>query len=222
MQKRRVFFFASTLALMTATVAGAVAAGLGGAAARPPYGTWAPGVAGNVGAMNRLAQPVSPPAALADSVAYSASRTGGDPGAARQSLRRLHSDLGVGRNAIWAFSPDRRAICLVVWQRTTACPTSTGTPHPGVLWVLNGGYPSVIEGKAVDVPSSLAGVVTDDVRAVTVSSNGQETPIEIVNNSFFHELAEPTGGEAWTIELRVSYNDGRSVVIPVGDPRPES
>jgi hypothetical protein len=191
------------------------------------YGAWAPGVVAKVTAMSHGELAMSQdglqstaPADLVNRVRQVAAVTGGSEFAATASLRKLQSGLGVSKATLYAFSPGQGAVCLVVWKWSTTCPTAETSPTPGVVSIMNGGYPAGTNGAVVDVPSSFAGLVADNVKTVTFVNNGDVVRLAIRNNTFFHVPAEPGMGTPWLMELRISYNDGSTAVLSLPDPRP--
>ena len=183
------------------------------------YGSWAPGNAGAVGAMARLSAPTNVPPEVLATVRRMASVTGGDEAAADASLRLLRSGLGAERSDFYAFRPSAgRAVCYLVTGRGGVCPTAATSPDRGIEWAFGGGYPSTVDGHPAE-PSSIDGVASDDVRSLTLTSNGVEIPLEIVNNAFYEEVVGPPSGTPWSLELRVAYANRTEKRIPVPDPR---
>ena len=198
--------------------AGAVVVASGTAGQSAPYGSWSPGSDRPVRALELPADAkMAIPAAVSEHATLAAARTGGDPGRAARSLRTLRVGAGAAREAVYAFSPAQGATCLIVGSRSVACPTNHNVDHAGVLWVVSGGMPAKANSAAI--PTSLVGVVADNVVAVRVTSNGEPVDAPVVNNAFYYDLAEPAPGASWTIEMRVSYADGTEKVVPISDPR---
>src|SRR5205085_9910600 len=90
---RRTKLWVATFVVLLAAAVAVGATSLGGASTRPAYGTWAPGVVADVGAMKQLPPEANPSALLAEQVRHAASATSGSPEAALQSLRKLRTGL---------------------------------------------------------------------------------------------------------------------------------
>lgn len=214
--------------ITAAAAAGVIAAGASATRLLPygsptgeKYGSWAPGSSAAVSALDRA--PVAgtlPPTVIAHARRM-ASATGGDEAVAASSLRRLRRNLGVLGSDLYVFRPaaGHGAVCYILTRRGGTCPTAASSPHPGLAWVIDGGFPAVVDGAPVRVPTAVDGVVADNIRSLTLISNGQATPLQVVNNTFYEELAEPSAQAEWNLELRVLYADGTEKVVPVGDPR---
>lgn len=210
--------FVAVACAIGAVTTGAIVVASGTAGASAPYGSWSPGGDRSVRALERPAESKAAiPAAVVEHATFAAARTGGDPELAARSLRTLRVGAGAAREAVYAFSPADSATCLIVGSRSVACPTNHNVDHAGVLWVVSGGMPATTNSAAI--PTSLVGVVADNVVAVRVVSNGETVDAPVVNNAFYYDLVEPASGEPWTIELRVSYADGTVKVVPIVDPR---
>ena len=189
-----------------------------GSPAGDKYGSWAPGNSGSVGALSRLPAQAHVPAGVLAVVRRAASVTGGDEATAVTSLRLLRSDLGALHSDFYAFDPSRgTAVCYIVTERAGVCPTAASSFPPGIEWAIGGGYPAWSEHGYV--PPDIDGIAGDDVRSVSLISNGVEIPLEIVNNAFYKELDMPAVGTPWNLELRVTYANGASKTISVPDPR---
>lgn len=207
-----------------ATLAGAAAIGTVVAAsalgrdAGPSYGAWAPGVAAPVAATERpFANAVPAPRSLLAAVRDLARATGGDPDKAIETLRMLRGPVGASQASIYAFKPDGQATCLIVWKRSSTCPTAAESNTPGVLYMVSGGYPGWATANRVEVPSALVGVVADDVLDVTLVEGGVERRLAIEENAFFTELTTATDSPGWAT-LKVEYASGRIATarVPLG------
>jgi hypothetical protein len=211
--------------IAAALVAGVLAAGASavgvlryGSPSGDKYGSWAPGNTGSVGAMTRLPVQSNLPAAVLSVVRRTASVTGGDEAVAVASLRLLRSNLGVTHSDFYAFRPSAgHAVCSFITGRGGVCPTASSSSPPGVEWSIGGGYPASSEHGYV--PPDVDGIASDNVRSVTVISNGVEIPLEVVNNAFYQELSMPPDGAPWSLQLRVGYTNGSEKTVPVADPR---
>lgn len=220
MTKKKTIVVAAVVAMGVMT-AGASAVGVlrYASSTGEKYGSWAPGNSGDVGAMSRLPAQTNVPDDVAAVVRRMASVTGGDAAVAVASLRRLRSGLGVSGSEFYAFRPAQgKSVCYFVTGRGGVCPTASTSSLRGVEWAFGGGYPGTLDGQP-QVPSSIDGLVTDDVRSITFTSNGHELPLEIVNNAFYREVAAPPAGAPWTLELRVTYANGDEKTVAVPDPR---
>jgi hypothetical protein len=214
-----------TVAIAAALLAGVLAAGASavgvlryGSPTGQKYGDWAPGNSGSVGAMSRLPAPAKVPADVLSVIRETASATGGDAAVAVGSLRLLRSNLGVTHSDFYAFRPSTgNAVCSFVTGRGGVCPTAAWSSPRGIEFAIGGGYPAWSEHGYV--PPSIDGIANDDVRSLTIASNGTEIPLEIVNNAFYEELDMPAAGTPWNLELRVTYANGSVRSEPVPDPR---
>ena len=91
-----------------------------------------------------------------------------------------------------------------------------------MLWILNGGYSDQSSGTKSTAPSTLVGVVGDDVRALSLRINDTTAPIDIRNNSFSYQLSEPSSDAPWLMTLQVTYVNGTVAATDIPDPRPNS
>jgi hypothetical protein len=213
------------IAIAAAVAAGALTAGASaigvlhyGSPTGQKYGAWAPGNAGSVGAMSRLPAQANVPADVLSVIRETASATGGDGAVAVASLRLLRSNLGVTHSDFYAFRPSAgKAVCTFVTGRGGVCPTAASSSPPGIEWAIGGGYPAWSEHGYV--PPAIDGVASDNIRSVTLTSNGVEIPLEIVNNAFYEDLDMPSDGVPWNLELRVTYANGAAKTESVPDPR---
>lgn len=185
--------------------------------AGPSYGAWAPGIAAPVAATERPSRSVTAPDSLLAAVRDLARATGGDPDRAIETLRMLRGPVGTDQASIYAFKPDGRATCLIVWKRSSTCPTAAESSTPGVLYIVSGGYPAWATADRVEVPSALVGVVADDVRAVTLVEGGVERRLAIEKSAFFAELTTAADSPGWG-KLIVEYASGRIATarVPLG------
>jgi len=206
------------IALASALIVGLIAltAAISSAGDKPMLAQWAPGGADNEATIGGV-EVGNPSPRLAEIVSVTTSGLGGDESAALKSLRLLRGGLGVGKVSLYAFSPDAAGLCLLVWDRSVACPTAESSSTPGVLWVLDGGYRSDVAGSPGDAPPAVAGLVSDGVRAVTVVVDGVSIPLELTSNTFFRELPSSGGDESTSaaVGLRVTYDDGSTAVASI-------
>jgi hypothetical protein len=214
-----------TVVILVALGAGVLAAGASavgilryGSPNGAKYGSWAPGNSGSVGAMSRLPVQRNLPADVLWSVRRAATATGGDEAVAVASVRLLRSNLGALHSDFYAFRPSAGdAVCYVITGGTGLCPTASSATPEGVEFAVGGGYPAWSEHGYV--PPDIDGIASDNVRSLTLVSNGVEIPLEIVNNAFYEELDMPADGTPWNLELHVTYANGSVHSEPVPDPR---
>jgi hypothetical protein len=214
-----------TIAIAAVVAAGALAAGASavgllryGSPTGQKYGDWAPGNSGSVKALSRLPAPANVPADVLSIVRRTASVTGGDEAVAVTSLRLLRSNLGVTHSDFYAFRPSTgNAVCSFVTGRGGVCPTASSSTTSGIEWAIGGGYPAWAEHGYV--PPSIDGIASDNIRSVTLISNGVEIPLEIVNNAFYKDLDMPPDGTPWSLEIHIVYANGAEKREAIPDPR---
>jgi hypothetical protein len=214
-----------TIAVAVALAAGVLTAGASavgllryGSPTGQKFGDWAPGNSGSVGAMSRLPAPANVPADVLSVVRGTASATGGDPAIAVASLRLLRSNLGVTHGDFYAFRPSAgNAVCSFVTGRGGVCPTAAWSSSRGIEFAVGGGYPAWSEHGYV--PPSIDGIASDNIHSVTLSSNGVEIPLEIVNNAFYKDLDMPPDGSPWSLQIRIVYANGAEKSEAIPDPR---
>lgn len=179
---------------------------------RQSYGNWAPGVAAPVSAIDAARSQADTPPSVVNAVRRMAEATGGDPATASQSIRALRANIGRDNSALYAFKPDGTATCLILWKRSSICPTTSESPHPGVLWMISGGYPAWARADGVPIPDAVVGLVADNVNGVTLIHRKSEQALDISANAFFAELESRDSED----QLRVTYDDGQTTTIPIG------
>jgi hypothetical protein len=214
-----------TIVVAAALAAGVLAAGASavgilryGSPTGQKYGDWAPGNSGSVGALSRLPAQAKVPADVLSTVRSMASATGGNEAVAVASLRLLRSNLGVTHSDFYAFRPSAgNAVCSFVTGRGGVCPTAASSTTAGIEWAIGGGYPAWSEHGYV--PPSIDGIASDNIRSVTLSSNGVEIPLEIVNNAFYKDLDMPPDGTPWSLQIRIVYANGAEKREAIPDPR---
>jgi hypothetical protein len=169
------------------------------------YGDWAP----SLGALAHVqtSTPIQAPPALAADIKRSASLTGGDPAVALASLRLLQRDLGATHADLYVYAPSGGAVCVVLWQRQTTCPTALSSATPGIEFILSPGGPGY-PGQTPNTPPAIAGVANDSVESLAYTvDDGSPMQLQIHNNAFFGEIAKP-GGAGFSLDLVVHYTDG--------------
>ena len=214
-----------TIAIAALVAAGALAAGASavgllryGSPTGQKYGDWAPGNSGAVDALSRLPAPAHVPADVLLDVRRMASATGGSEAVAVASLRLLRSNLGVTHSDFYAFRPSAgNAVCSFVTGRGGVCPTASSSTTSGIEWAIGGGYPAWSEHGYV--PPAIDGIASDNIRSVTLVSNGVEIPLEIVNNAFYEDLDMPADGTPWNLEIHIAYANGAEKREAIPDPR---
>lgn len=158
----------------------------------------------------------SPPGASSDvakTVVEMANSVGGDPSTALATLRLLRGNLGSAREALYVFSTGKHSLC-VVWLRGASCQTGSLTALPGVLLQLSpggAGYPGLPD----NLYAALAGVATDDVVSIALTTEGSSRRASVINNAFFLDLGLLADWPS-SIEITATYADGseRSVALP--------
>jgi hypothetical protein len=126
-----------------------------------------------------------------------------DPEQAMRSVRKLRSDLGRTRSAVYAFENTHGAPCFILVGHAGTCAKSASDGSPGLHWTIGGGYG--------DVPSNLVGIASDDVTRVTLLIDGSSVPVSLKNNVVFGEFTS-TGKRA---EIVVHRADGSESTIQV-------
>lgn len=179
-----------------------------------PYGSWAPGIAAPVAAMNQLPPASRVPSAVRLQARRLSARTGGDPDIAVRTLRLLRSDVSLDRASIYGFKADAKAVCVLMTGRGVTCPTPSRNPA-GVLWFIAGGIPDWASEGGLTIPSAAVGLVADNVLRVTFVEAGKRWPIPIRNNVFFKELPGPQPRGF----LEVRFVSGKRARIAVGGAR---
>lgn len=96
------------------------------------------------------------------------------------------------------------------------CPTAGTTGTPDVLWIVDGGYSSDVQGSPGHAPPALAGLVGNSVAAVTLVSGEHRKTLNVVNGAFFAELAFPSSDSRMTFE--VTYMDGSTKTEILSNP----
>lgn len=197
-------WYVLTLSLMFA-VAATIVVAVGAAGNAAIFGEWAPGKGPSSDASGGI-RVADPSDRTARNVSDMAQRVGGSPQAALSSLTLLRSGLGEGNVSLLSFSPAEGALCVVVGDRSIACPTAQTTGTPDVLWIVDGGYSRDVEGSPGYAPPALAGLVGSSVESLALVSNGKSDPLELANGAFFAELSFPSRAAEITFEIK--YKDG--------------
>jgi hypothetical protein len=213
----------TTVALLAIALAAGCGSGGSTEQADPRLSGPAPadGVVGSgwdsIGAFERTPVETDAPALVLDAARRQADMTSGGE-AVLGTLRKLRSGLGRDELSIYALRRSDGLPCMVVWRRSADCAgTTTDAAHPSVLWMVAAGYPAWARADGVPVPSALVGLVADEVQAVTFVENGSERPVEIVNNTFFTDLADSDAETRWN-ELRIEYASGTTRTVRVPTP----
>lgn len=220
-RRRRILTLGITLAAV-ATGGSLFAVGMGNSAGRPPFGTWAPGVAAPATALARLPIAMSSPPQITRLIQRAVETTGGDLTAATSSLRVAGVGLGVSHSSLYVYSPGQGALCLIVWPRDGACPTLEKTDHPGLLFTFSPGGPGY-PGLPASTPPAIAGIAADNIATVEFRDNGDLENLVIAHNVFFQEIpSPPPAGTPWTMTLEVTYVGGKRITISIPDVRASS
>lgn len=136
------------------------------------------------GARSQMVEPQAPTTLLAAARGM-AQATAGDPALAARSLRMLRADVGGGAS-VYAFERRPGSTCLIVWKRTSTCPTGQSDP---VVFMVSGGYPAWATPSSLAVPSVLVGFAHPEVSAITFDDgSGTVRPVALENRAFLVEL----------------------------------
>jgi hypothetical protein len=203
------------LVALTAVLAAVGVAAFFGTAARssgpPPSGGWAPGKAAPLTAAMELPVVAAPPAQLAADIGASASIVGGSSDQALSTLRLVRSDLGATHSDLYIYSAGDNGWCIFLWERQSQCPSAPSSPTPGALYYLSPGGPGYV-GQGDDVPAAVAGIVGDNIKAVTLKDEGSTVNLPIVNNAFYSDVADDPNS-AFSISLEFTYVDGSTKAV---------
>jgi hypothetical protein len=201
-----------------AVVAAAYALGTSPFSNTVPRATEYPNASAPVAAMTTLPPVDNPAPALAAAVRRMTADTNGDPDLAITSLRELRTGLGLGAASLYAFEHPNGAVCLVLWKRAGTCPTASDASLPGVEWLVAGGYPTMVAGSHVEVPSAFVAIVDARVRSISLVSGDSQRVLPIVNNAAFVELTPPPNNQPWDARVEVVYGDGSHSSTALPDP----
>jgi hypothetical protein len=161
------------------------------------------GMSAGVAAIDALPAVASLPPDVLAWVEQSARDMGNDPSQAKTRVRKLRSNLGARHSDLYAYKEENGAICVDLTHQAALCPFRLDDGPPGIDWFTAGGWESI--------PSSVVGLVADNVVRVSLLADGTSRTVPIVNNSIFAEL--PSAAPA---ELHLSFRDGseRTIAIP--------
>jgi hypothetical protein len=208
----------AALSALCLVAAGVVAASALGILTGSSEGSSGSGGWDSVEAFERTPVETEAPPALLWAARRMADVTSGEHQIALGSLRKLRSGLGREPVSIYALRRADGLPCMIVWRQASNCVAEvTNAAHPGVLWMVTGGYPAWARTDGLPIPSALVGLVADDIRAVTFVENGTERSLGVVNNTFFAELADPDAKTSWN-ELRIEYKSGMTRTARVPTP----
>jgi hypothetical protein len=186
-RNRKLLLAAAFLVAAASTAAGVVAAVRSNA--HPP-----PGVSAGVSSLERLPAVSTLPPRVAHFVDVAAQARGMDPTRAKTRVRKLRSDLGKTHADLYAFRSDTGAACFVLVGQVGVCPASASDGSPGLQWTIGGGY--------LDVPGSLVGIASDDVKKVDLAIDGTDVRTSLQNNVVFAEYPRSGKVARITIERR--------------------
>jgi hypothetical protein len=159
--------------------------------------------------MRAFAAPPLQPGALPANVVTGLQRMA-DPGTQGAPVlgeaRRLRGDLGANRVGLFAVPTTGGVVCFLVNEKTYvgSCASEFSRAQGNVAVTLYYG-----EG----VPFTVAGLASDDVKAVSVVVGGQPRAASLENNVFFWQSDSPAITRDSLDELRVEQADGSSVSI---------
>jgi hypothetical protein len=191
---------------LAAAVAIVVATAAAFAVRRASGGPSDGGVSAGLAAMERLPAERSLPSAVVRWVDSSAAATNTDPSEAKARVRKLRSNLGERHSDLYAYRAASGGTCLDLTDQVALCPRDAQAGPRGIQWVTGGGFESV--------PRNVAGLVSDEVVGVTLSTDGMSQVVPIRNNAVFAEL--PSAGET---KLLLSFRGGSSETIVLPDER---
>jgi len=195
--RNRKLILAAALPVAAASTAAGVLAAVG-SNAQPP-----PGVSAGVSSLERLSPVSTLPPRVARFVEVAARARGMDPEQMKTRVRRLRSDLGKTGADLYAFESDTGAACFVLVGQVGLCPQSASDGSPGLQWTIGGGY--------VDVPSSLVGIASDDVKKVDLTIDGADVRTSLQNNAVFAEY--PRSGKV--AHITIERRDGSESSVDV-------
>jgi hypothetical protein len=147
-----------------------------------------------IAALSAGRAPTAEPAEVRAFVLFAsrATRTPRDTALAR--LRVLRRALGARSGDVYAFASNAGGPCFILTGQGGACAlASLGTR--GFAWTIGGG------GDAI--PSSLVGIVADDVVGVQLNVDNRSVPVDVTNNVAFAEFP----ATASVARMVVTYSD---------------
>jgi hypothetical protein len=171
-----------------------------------------------VTALTELPEPAGVPDGVTKAVSRVVVALKADAGLATATLRRLRASDEVPGAGIYAFRPADNLLCMVYWPRFGSCTTALQPNGADAVFGFSPGGPGH-PGQVGDFQPAIAGVVADDVRIVSVVSNGRQLDAKISNNSFLASIKRPAPIEDWQIEVKFRYGDGTERVFNIPDPR---
>jgi hypothetical protein len=186
--RRRKLLLAAALSVAAASTAAGVLAAVG-TTPKPPAG-----VSAGVSSLHSLPPVTSLPPRVGRFVEVAARARGMDPEQVKARVRKLRSNLGKTGADLYAFESDRGAACFILVGQVGLCPESATDGSPGLQWTIGGGY--------LDVPSSLVGIASDDVRRVALTIDGTDVRTSLQNNVVFAEYPRSAKVARITIERR--------------------
>jgi hypothetical protein len=121
------------------------------------------------------------------------------------SSRLLLADVGSWHGAIYAAPTERGNVCYLVTGGPETCPSGFTQAFPVDVMVFD--RDEVGRGN----PAAVAGLVPDDVAAVTVVVEGAGHPARLDGNAYFYELDDPLAVSPQSLLIR--YRDGTSLTM---------
>ena len=158
-----------------------------------------------IAALETLPAAADVPTDLQELIARVAGPTNSDPANMLSRVRLLRSSLGTLKSDVYGFADDHGRPCFYVTSSGGGCTTVTNTNTPGFVWAIGGGYP--------DTPSSLFGVATDDVAAVTLTIDGRDIDVRIVNNFAYAEYSNSSARATITVVYRDGTRSSASLLL---------
>jgi hypothetical protein len=152
-----------------------------------------------LGVLSSGRAPATVPATVGAFVAFASTATNTPRQVALSRLRLLRQDVGARRGDVYAFASDTGGPCFILTGQGGACAVSASGTR-GFTWTLGGGE--------AGVPSSLVGVIADDVARVELVVDGRNVPVGVAKNVAFAEYP----ATASAARLTIAYTDAPTSV----------
>lgn len=176
----------------------------------------ATGVSAGVSAFADLPQATASPS-VAATVARLASSIGMSGAAALRELRALRTGVGPLSVTLYGFAAADGSNCIFLPGWVAGCGAATEGPR-GTQFVIGGGWPARVASQTVDVPSTLAGIVSDDVSGAQLSINGVKRALPIRHNSYVATLPDVPASDPWHATLSLTHTDGSTTSVDLPNP----
>jgi hypothetical protein len=186
--RKKKLLFAFVLAAAAASTAAGVLAAVG-SAPHPP-----PGISAGVSSLERIPPVATLPPRVARFVDFAARARGMDPEHAKTRVRKLRTHLGKTGADLYAFESSGGGACFILVGQVGLCPKRASDGSPGLQWTIGGGY--------LNVPSSLVGIASDDVKKIELTVDGADVPTSLQNNVVFAEYPQSAKLARITIDRR--------------------